>query len=151
MGNPLENNLCETLTILAQWTNEIIAKGHLTGLGILEETITNYIFYILIETESRHSQHVYTKQFSRKQEGSESGADWLWCIGNPGEWLPILIQAKIVNPRTKQCHHLNYGTRHGKQGQLLVRYARTNRLLPLYCIYSLIDKDTNPFNLQLIC
>lgn len=146
MGNLSESNLCETLTTLAQWTNEFIAKGYQTGLGILEETITNYI---LIETANRHSQNIFTKTFSRKQEGCESGADWLWCIGNPGEWLPILIQAKIVNPRTKQCHYLDYGTHYGKQGQLLIRYARTHRLLPLYCIYSLIDKDTNPESRQI--
>jgi hypothetical protein len=145
MGISSESKLCETLTTLAEWTNEFIAKGFSTGLGILEETITNYI---LIEIASRHPQNIYTKTFSRKQEGCESGADWLWCIGNPGEWLPILVQAKIVNPRTKQCHYLDYGTSHGKQGQLLVRYARTHRLLPLYCIYSLIDEDTNQGSMQ---
>lgn len=146
MAESSGSNLCETLTTLAQWTNEFIDKGYSTGLGILEETITNYV---LIEIANRHSQNVYTKTFSRKQEGCESGADWLWCIGNPGEWLPILVQAKIVNPRTKQCHHLDYGTRYGKQGQLLVRYARTHKLLPLYCIYSLIDKETIPESMQI--
>jgi hypothetical protein len=133
--------LCKTLTTLAQWTNNTIAKGYLTGLGILEETITDYT---LNEVASLHSQNVFTKKFSKKQEGSESGADWLWCIGNPGEWLSILVQAKIVNPRTKQCHFLDYGTSHGKQSQLLLRYARKHKLLPLYCIYSFIDETTIP-------
>jgi hypothetical protein len=139
MGNSKDNNLCDTLTALAQWTNQTIAKGHLTGLGILEETVTDYL---LNEIAALHPQSVYTKKFSRKQEGRESGADWLWCIGNPGTWLPILVQAKIVNPKTKQCHYLDYKTKHGKQSQLLLKYARTHRFLPLYCIYSLIDQTT---------
>ncbi len=138
--------LCKTLTTLTQWTNDTIAKGYLTGLGILEETITDYT---LNEIASLHSQNVLTKKFSKKQEGNESGADWLWCIGNPGEWLSILVQAKIVNPRTKQCHYLDYGTRHGKQSQLLLRYARKHKLLPLYCIYSFIDETMLPEAMQL--
>ena len=141
-----ENSICKTLTTLTQWTNDTIAKGYLTGLGILEETITDYT---LNEVASLHSQNIFTKKFSKKQEGNESGADWLWCIGNPGGWLSILIQAKIVNPRTKQCHFLDYGTRHGKQSQLLLRYARKHKLLPLYCIYSLIDETTLPEARQL--
>jgi hypothetical protein len=141
-----QQSIYETLTTLALWTNDTISKGYLSGLGILEETITDYA---LNEIAALHSQNVYTKKFSKKQEGNESGADWLWCIGNPGHWLPILVQAKIVSPRTKQCHYLDYGTSYGKQGQLLIKYARTHKLLPLYCIYSLIEPDTIPEAMQM--
>lgn len=146
MVKAARNNICETLATLAQWTNQTIAKGYLSGLGILEETITDYT---LNEIATLHPQNIYTKKFSRKQEGNESGADWLWCIGNPGNWLSVLVQAKIVNPKTKQCQFLNYATHHGKQSQLLLRYARTYKLLPLYCIYSLIDETTFPEAMQL--
>ena len=146
MNSLHQSSLCQTLRTLAQWTNQTIAKGYVSGLGILEETITDYT---LNEIAVRHPEYIYTKKFSRKQEGCESGADWLWCIGSPGAWLPVLVQAKVVNPRTKQCHFLNYSTRHGKQCTIFLRYARTHQLLPLYCIYSLIEDNAIPQAMEL--
>ena len=145
MSSPSQDNLCQTLRTLTQWTNQAIAKGYVSGLGILEETITDFT---LNEIAIRHSEYIYTKKFSRKQEGCESGADWLWCIGGPGAWLPILVQAKVVNPLTKRCHFLDYGTERGKQREILLRYARTHKLLPL-CIYSLIEENTMPEAMKL--
>jgi hypothetical protein len=133
--------LCQTFGELTHWTNQSIAKGFVSGLGILEESITDFT---LNEIAFRHREHVYTKKFSRKQEGCESGADWLWCIGGPGAWLSLLVQAKVVNPLTKRCHFLGYSTPRGKQCDALLKYARTNRLFPVYCIYSLIEEDTRP-------
>jgi|GEM_PF-2096655 len=146
MGTFEHDNVCQTIKTITQWTNQTIAKGYISGLGILEETITDFI---LNEIAIRHSTYIFTKKFSRKQEGCESGADWLWCIGGPGAWLPILIQAKVINPVTKRCHYLDYSTRRGKQRSLLLRYARNHRLLPLYCIYSLVDKDITPEAIKL--
>jgi len=141
MSSLQQESLCQTLKELAQWTNRIIAKGYGSGLGILEETITDFT---LNEIAFRHPEYIYTKKFSRKQEGCESGADWLWCIGSPGAWLSILVQAKIVNPKTKRCRFLDYGTTHGKQFAIFIKYARTHNLLPLYCIYSLIEDTIIP-------
>jgi hypothetical protein len=132
----LTQSLCETFQERAEWTNRIIQRSHSTSLSILEETITNIN---LVEIADKHRAHVLTKQFTRKEEGADSGADWLWCIGEQGSWLPILIQAKIVNPSTRKCYYLNY--RGGKQRQLLLAFSRKNKLLPFYLLYSSIDYE----------
>ena len=113
------SDLCQTFSERADWTNRIIGGGLSTRLGVLEEKITDVN---LITIQDRHPNHVLTRKFSRKEEGSSSGADWLWCIGEPGSWLLLLVQAKIVNPKTGTCHYLNY--KKGKQRSLLKQYAK---------------------------
>ncbi|MEG2013710.1 MAG: hypothetical protein RR063_10995 [Anaerovoracaceae bacterium] len=120
----------------ALWTNNIIRKGYTSRLGILEETITDMQ---LLSMADQFGENVLTKKFSRREEGSMSGADWLWIIGEPGSWLPLLIQAKIVNPQTGNCQHLDY--KNGNQRTQLLTYARQHRLVPLYCIYGNIPTD----------
>lgn len=131
-------DLCATFSERAEWTSGIIGSGYSTRLGILEETVTDIN---LVEIGFRHPNHVVTKKFSRKEEGSSSGADWLWCIGEPGSWFCLLVQAKIVNPQTGNCHYLDYKS--GDQRAKLLGYARRNRLLPRYCIYSYIPPSFN--------
>ncbi len=135
------SELCTTFHERASWTNQIIKKGLSSRLGILEETITDFN---LIEISNKHSEHILTRKYSRREEGSKSGADWLWCIGEPGSWLSVLIQAKIVNPRTGTCNYLNY--RKGKQRSLLLKFARQYNLLPMYCIYCHVPSGYTPSN-----
>ena len=63
---------CTTFQERALWTNTLIARGQITRLGILEETITNMH---LVEIQARHPEHVYTKVFGKREEGTASGAD----------------------------------------------------------------------------
>jgi hypothetical protein len=132
-------DLCATFQECTLWTNNIIEDGLSSRLGILEETITDIN---LITIARRHSDFILTKKFSRREEGSQSGADWLWCIGEPGAWLSLVVQAKVVNPATSTCHFLNY--RSGEQCKLLLNFARRYRLLPLYCLYSNITDGLYP-------
>lgn len=117
----------------------MISKGLSFNLGVLEETLTDIN---LIQIASAHPEYIVTRKFSRRMEGTKTGADWLWCIGSPGSWLCLLVQAKIVNPQTRQCFYLHY--RGGEQRRLLQQYARTHRLLPLYCIYGLVQEEDLP-------
>lgn len=133
------DELCLTLKNRAQWTSKNIGDGLSTRLGLLEETITDVN---LLEIAKVHQDYVITKKFTRRQEGSQSGADWLWCVGEPGSWLILLVQAKIVNPATGNCQSLNY--RKGEQCSLLVAYARKIRAVPLYVIYSHIPSGYQP-------
>jgi hypothetical protein len=134
-------DLQKTFSNRAYWTNTLINSAILTGLGVLEETITNVN---LIEIELSHKDFIVTKQFTRKEEGSESGADWLWFIGEPGCWFPLLVQAKIINPKTSMCFYLNY--RRGEQRNLLLKFASQYKLFPLYCIYSHISETFQPYS-----
>jgi hypothetical protein len=133
------HELCQTFRERAAWTDRVIEQGLSTRLGILEETITDMH---LLEIASRHDQYVIIKKFSRKQEGCDSGADWLWCFGEPGAWFSILVQAKVINPLTGACYHLNYNG--GKQRRLLVDFARKYKLFPVYCIYSHLINQVHP-------
>ncbi|BAZ47571.1 hypothetical protein NIES4103_01720 [Nostoc sp. NIES-4103] len=133
------SDLCATFQECAFWTNSVIEDSLSSRLGILEETITDVN---LINIGRRHSNFILTKKFSRREEGSKSGADWLWCIGEPGAWISLLVQAKVVNPVTSTCKYLNY--RSGEQRRLLLNFARRYRLFPLYCIYSRITDDLYP-------
>lgn len=119
----------------------MISNGLSSRLLIMEETITEVN---LIELATKHKDYIFTKKFTRREEGARSGADWLWLIGEPGSWLPLLIQAKIVNPKTGTCHYLNYNK--GKQRSLLLQYSRRHSFLPYYCIYSLIPDKYVPKN-----
>lgn len=132
-------DLCATFQECAVSTNGIIEDGLSSRLGILEETLTDIN---LVTIAKRHSDFILTKKFSRREEGSQSGADWLWCIGQPGAWLSLLVQAKIINPATSTCYLLNY--RQGKQCKLLLNFSRRHRLLPLYCLYSHIAEEFYP-------
>ncbi|WP_242342703.1 hypothetical protein [Anaeromyxobacter terrae] len=133
------SDLRETLESRATWTNNIIRDGFTSRLGILEETITDMH---LLEIHQRHRAHVWTRKFTRKEEASLSGADWLWIIGEPGSWFPVAIQAKIINPANGKCRLLNY--KGGQQLGTLVRFARTYRFLPRYCVYSTLDGSFAP-------
>lgn len=133
------SDLCQTLSDRAKWTNDIIAKGWTKSLPVLEETITDVN---LLEIAAKHDKHVLTKKFNRREEGARSGADWLWCIGEPGSWFCVLIQAKIVNSSTGTCRQLNY--RGGIQCQLLKSYSKKHGFLPLYCIYNHIPNGYAP-------
>jgi hypothetical protein len=138
MANSI-TDLCSTFRERAEWTNDIIRSGYATRLGILEESITDYH---LLEFARRHEAYVSTRKFSRREEGSLSGADWLWCVGGPEGWLLLLVQAKIVNPMSGTCLHLNY--KKGHQRQQLVRYAKALGAVPMYCVYSYLSGDFMP-------
>ena len=117
----------------AEWTNRFIERSFAFRLGIMEETITDmHLFSVADE----YSDNVIVRKFNRREEGAVSGADWLWIIGAPGSWLPLLVQAKIVNPETRVCRFLDYNK--GEQRRHLVQFARQHSFIPVYCIYSYI-------------
>lgn len=132
-------DLCSTFSERARWTPDVIGQGLASRLGVLEETITDVN---LLSIASEHRNYVYTKKFSRRQEGAESGADWLWCIGESGAWLNLLVQAKIVNPQTGRCRYLNYDN--GRQRSRLLQFARNTQSVPLYVIYCHVPLSYEP-------
>ncbi|MEL7608813.1 MAG: hypothetical protein AAGU74_04860 [Bacillota bacterium] len=133
------NDFGITLRKRAHWTHSIIKRSAILGLGIMEETLTDmHLFSIADE----YNENIITKKFSRREEGSKSGADWLWVVGEPGSWIPLLVQAKIINPKTGNCQHFDY--KDGEQRKRLLLYARQHSYIPVYCIYSSIPADFEP-------
>jgi hypothetical protein len=93
-------SLYQTFRDVALRTGQLIEAGAVSGLGIFEETLTDVN---LLEIDRRNKDYIRTYKYKKREEGSKSGADWLWCIGEPGSWISLLIQAKIVNPKTHCC------------------------------------------------
>lgn len=132
-------DLFKTFSQRADWTSDIIDQGFATRMGVAEETITDCN---LLEIQGRHAKHISSYKFSRREEGATSGADWLWFFGEPGCWICLLVQAKIINPVTGNCHYLDY--KKGEQRRKLLAYARRHRFVPRYCIYSRISPTFQP-------
>lgn len=117
----------------ALWTHRFIERSSVLRLGVMEETITDMHLFSIAD---KYNDNVITRKFNRREEGAISGADYLWIIGEPGNWLPLLIQAKIINPKTQNCQHFDY--KDGVQRKQLLQYARCHSFVPMYCIYSYV-------------
>lgn len=52
-----------TLRKRAHWTNDIIKKGNIYQLGIMEETITDVNLLAIAEA---HPEYILTKKFTRR-------------------------------------------------------------------------------------
>lgn len=112
--------------------HEVITLSYATKtLGVSEESITEFS---LVELDHRLAPHVLTRKFTRREEHSQSGADWLWTIGRPGRWFSVLVQAKLARPNTRRLQGLHHGR--GQQLTRLLAYARAQRCLPLYVVYN---------------
>jgi hypothetical protein len=118
-----------------------VHKAGYTGLGVQEETITDTL---LNRIQYEHEENFTTRKFTKKEEGNISGADWLWCIGEPGAWITFAIQAKIVNINTGRVRYLHY--HNGEQYSLLINFARQFHFIPKYTIYSKVDESIELFS-----
>lgn len=131
----MENNdICNTISEVALEIAKEVGIAGYTGLGIHEETLSDLI---LNRIRYEFTDNFLTRKFTRKEEGSITGADWLWCIGEPGSWITFAVQAKIVNIDTGKVNYLHY--RKGEQHDLLINFCRQFKFIPKYSIYSKID------------
>ena len=118
-----------------------VDKAGYTGLGIQEETITDSL---LNRIQFEHKENFTTRKFTKKEEGNISGADWVWCIGEPGSWITFAVQAKIANLNTGRVNFLHYNN--GNQYSLLINFARHFGFIPKYTIYSKVDDTIDLFS-----
>jgi hypothetical protein len=118
---------------------EVDIAGY-TGLGIHEETLSDLV---LNRIRYEYADNFLTRKFTRKEEGSVTGADWLWCIGEPGSWITFAVQAKIVNVDTGRVNYLHY--RKGEQHDILINFCRQFRFIPKYSIYGKINDEIKVF------
>ena len=130
-------SICETFKQQALQIYQEVERAGYTGLGIQEETISDLL---LNRIQFEHEENFFTRKFTRKEEGNISGADWLWCIGEPGSWITFAVQAKITNIKTGRIHYLHY--RGGEQYNLLINFCKEFDFIPKYSIYSKIIEGT---------
>src|SRR6266545_57232 len=120
----LTQMICETFKNQASRISKELARASYTGLGIQEETLTDSL---LIRIQFEHDENFLTRKFTRKEEGSITGADWLWCIGEPGAWITFAVQAKIASLKTGKVNYLHY--RKGEQYNLLINFCKQFRFI----------------------
>lgn len=126
-------SLKKTLKRQTSWTWNRIKEAHLFGVRFGEETLTECN---LLEIAKRHPREVATITFHRRAE-YRTGADWeWWFIGRSGRAIGLRVQAKVVSPGTMTYDHLHYSNTAGYQSDVLVREARAQGLIPLFCTYN---------------
>lgn len=114
-------------------TNAYIQRG-MTNLGASpeEESITDYF----LDCISRHCSGVFhAKKFTRHQEATISGADWLWWVLLPQGACCFHVQAKRFST-SKTFLDLGYHNTHNIQIDQLTQYARICNAVPMYLFYA---------------
>jgi hypothetical protein len=139
----MSQNLYETFRLEAIQIAKQMDMRNYTGLGIQEETLSDNL---LLRIQYKHEENFLTRKFTKKEEGNFTGADWLWCIGEPGSWITFAVQAKIMNQKTGRINYLHY--RHGEQYAKLIYFCRRFNFIPKYSIYSKINQDTRVFAMK---
>lgn len=126
--------VCETFRQLSfgTWTHLGRARRieHQPG----EETLTDIN---VLELKDRHPDEVFTKTFTKPQEGV-NGADWEWWFTNSrmNKWLGFRVQAKVLKLSSNRFEHLHYRKGNSYQSAKLKRSSSAEGLVPLYCVYS---------------
>ena len=123
--------ICDTFKNQASRISNEITRASYTGLGIQEETLSESL---LIRIQFEHNEKFFTRKFTGKEEGNITGADWLWCIGEPGSWITFAVQAKIASLKTGRVNYLHY--RNGEQYNLLINFCKQFRFIPKYSVFS---------------
>lgn len=92
---------------------------------------------LMLDLVTRVPQYAVTIQTTARQE-AVNGADWEWWLTDGNEWLGLLVQAKIVNPKTGRYSKFNYKPRKAPKAQLalLIDAARSRGLYPLVLCYN---------------
>ena len=142
-------SLCEDFIAKAKQTWKRIKISRLCGMNILEETITDIN---LMDLQINHPNEIKTQRFSKPEEG-KIGADWEWWLGSEDFWLPLRVQAKIVDPTTLKYPHLDYKSPKSPQSQieLLIKHSLNDKppKIPVYVFYNYWD--INNFDPPWLC
>jgi hypothetical protein len=132
--------LCDTFRSRALWTWDTLAKGRSVDCQIGEETLTDLN---ILELKTRHSSEIYSRTFTKPEEGL-NGADWEWWFtGSSRKWIGFRVQAKVIDIRKDTFTHLHYY----KKDKDKIRHYQCDSLIknalqepypriPLYCLYS---------------
>ncbi|WP_322111941.1 DUF6615 family protein [Aerosakkonema funiforme] len=88
----------------------------------------------------RHTSEVYSRTFSKPEEGL-NGADWEWWFtGSSRKWIGFRVQAKVIDMKTNSFKHLHYQKDKYSpfQCDTLIQNAlqKPPARIPLYCLYS---------------
>jgi hypothetical protein len=130
----VSGSLLHSLLELAHATSQNLGFAHspkvLVSYG--EETITETN---LLELRRRHPSIITLNTFAKKKEAL-IGADWEWHIIGRHRTFRMRVQAKRLqkNDKLKIPHKVKSSG--AEQIDLLIKDAKANGLMPVYCLYS---------------
>lgn len=128
----------------AAWVWEAIDRAVAAGRTLGEEAITDFF---LLELTQRLRGAVRIIDICPREE-ARLGADWEWWFVDAARFsLPFRVQAKVMEmhprspdaPRYPQLHYAGSSRKKfskGHQTRRLLRRARLDHMLPLYCLYT---------------
>ncbi len=124
---PTTETACATSTLLsadvAAWVRSQPSVG--------EESITDWFLYRLSDSVP----WVRYLPFTRREEGTRTGADWEWWLIGDSRSLGMRVQAKNFARAADAYPLLAYANRRGLQIEMLMEAAAQNKLLPLFALY----------------
>lgn len=130
----MRGSLLRSLLELAHATSQNLGFAHCPKVHVSygEETITETN---LLELRRRHPSIITLNTFAKKKEAL-IGADWEWRIIGRHRTFRMRVQAKRLqkNDKLKIPHKIQSSG--AEQIDLLIKDAKANRLMPVYCLYS---------------
>lgn len=125
-----------SLEDLAKDTWERLRDSRDLQIRFGEETVTDLV---LLELKRRKDAGIHIIQTDKHKE-SISGTDWEWWLGSPRVgWLLFAIQAKRLTLSSSRYDQLNHRVGTDKQIDLLEKYAKEHKAIPMYCLFNFAD------------
>ena len=140
-GNDTDD-LCRLFSWTAQKTWRDLYDSQRLGLSISEESITDMLLLDML----RRTNRIACKKFTRSEE-NKSGADWQWWFISGNQGFPLMIQAKRFYSKSARYEALKYTKwSNDDQTNKLLRRARNDGFLPLFCFYNYWNSPLLPQN-----
>lgn len=124
--------LCKTFTAMARKIWRQLGQARAVGINRGEETVTDDF---LLEVQEAHPAEVSTFQFNKHQEAI-IGADWEWWLTDGRKWAGLLIQAKILNPKSNLYSAIKHNVRGRPQIDIILQQAAHKGIPALYFLYN---------------
>jgi len=129
----------ELFEILAGTTWRSIVGFGRRRIQLGEDAITSNHLYTLDSADS----DCWSIEDTRPQETTR-GCDFeLWIGSDQVGWRRYAVQAKKIKPSTSRYDSLAHKVGPELQIDILDRYAKANRTMPIYCFYNHTDKPAN--------
>jgi hypothetical protein len=124
--------LCNTFVAMARKIWKQLGTARALGINRGEETVTDDF---LLDVQTAHPIEVATFQFNKPAEAI-TGADWEWWLTDGRKWAGLLIQAKILNPKSNLYSAIKHNVRGRPQIDIILEQASYKNIPALYFFYN---------------
>ena len=124
--------ICKTFIRMAEKIWADLAKARSLGISRAEETVTDDF---LLDVQASHLREVATFQFHKRHEAI-TGADWEWWLTDGKKWTGLLIQAKILNPKSNTYSSIKHKVNGKPQIDIVIDQANYKGIPALYFFYN---------------